>query len=235
MATVKVKFVGHSGFLVETGGRFLLFDLYKDEVGVLSQGLPFEGAGAVFVSHSHGDHFNPKVFCLGVTGSTGFIIDEGVRAPKTDCELFRLSPGKSADLGWAAVRAFGSTDEGCSFLVDVDGIRILHAGDLNDWYWEDESTPEELLNDEARFMQELGKIAGNEVDIAFFPVDLRLGRHAARGAIRFAEAVRPKFIFPMHVNGRLDAHLLPKALLEKGIRAASIYMENPGDEVLIEP
>ncbi len=235
MATVKVKFIGHSGFLVETGGRFLLFDLYKDEAGVLSQGLPFEGAGAVFVSHSHGDHFNPKVFGLGVTGSTSFIIDEGVRAPKTDCELFRLSPGKSADLGWATVRAFGSTDEGCSFLVDVGGIRIFHAGDLNDWYWEDESTPEELLNDEARFMQELGKIAGNEVDIAFFPVDLRLGRHAARGAIRFAEAVRPKFIFPMHVNGRLDANLLPKALLEKGIRAASIYMENPGDEVLIEP
>jgi L-ascorbate metabolism protein UlaG (beta-lactamase superfamily) len=235
VARVKVKFVGHSGFLLETGGRFLLFDLYKDEANVLSHGLPFEGAGAIFVSHSHGDHFNPKVFGLGVAGRTSFIVDEGVRAPKTDCELFRVSPGRNADLGWAEVKAFGSTDEGCSFLVDVGGIRIFHAGDLNDWYWEDESTKEELQNDEARFMQELGKIVGNEVDIAFFPVDMRLGRHALRGAIRFAEAIRPKFLLPMHVNGRLDADLLPKALLEKGIRAASIYMANPGEEVLIEP
>jgi len=235
VATVKIKFIGHSGFLLETGGRFLLFDLYKDEAGVLSKGLPCAGNGAVFISHSHGDHFNPKVLGLGVAGSTSFIVDEGVKAPKTDCDLFRLSPGKSVNLGWASVQAFGSTDEGCSFLVDAGGIRIFHAGDLNDWYWEDESTPEELLDVEARFMQELSKIAGNDVDIAFFPVDMRLGRHAARGAIRFAEAVRPKFILPMHVNGRLEANLLPKALLEKGIRDASIYLANPGDEVSVEP
>lgn len=31
------------------------------------------------------------------------------------------------------VKAFDSTDEGLSYLVEMDGIRIFHAGDLNNW------------------------------------------------------------------------------------------------------
>ncbi|MEI3154718.1 MAG: hypothetical protein V8S95_06185 [Odoribacter sp.] len=46
------------------------------------------------------------------------------------------------------IKAFGSTDIGISFLIDIDNIRIFHAGDLNNWHWEEESTPEEIAGTE---------------------------------------------------------------------------------------
>ena len=33
------------------------------------------------------------------------------------------------------IEAFGSTDVGISFLIDLQGIRLFHAGDLNNWHW----------------------------------------------------------------------------------------------------
>lgn len=38
------------------------------------------------------------------------------------------------------VHAFGSTDVGISFLVEAEGKKIFHAGDLNNWHWMDESS-----------------------------------------------------------------------------------------------
>ena len=39
------------------------------------------------------------------------------------------------------VKAYGSTDAGVSFLVTTSGGRkIFHAGDLNDWHWQDDSS-----------------------------------------------------------------------------------------------
>ena len=37
------------------------------------------------------------------------------------------------------VHAFGSTDVGISFLVEAEGKKIFHAGDLNNWHWMDEA------------------------------------------------------------------------------------------------
>jgi L-ascorbate metabolism protein UlaG (beta-lactamase superfamily) len=237
MSRVKVRFTGHSGFLLEMESRFLLFDHVSDEAGVLADGLPFLGNGVVFVSHRHADHFDPDVLKLGKNGITRFVIDSGVTISQDNrpAGIHMITPGAFLDLGWATVRTFGSTDEGCSFLVNAAGLGIFHAGDLNDWYWEDESTPEELADDENRYLGELAKIFGSRVDIAFFPVDLRLGKNAARGAMHFARVIKPRFLFPMHTNGRLDLGMLPGLLRTEGINTTIVHMSDPGDEALIEP
>lgn len=234
MARLKVRFLGHSGFLVECGGRFLLFDYYTDEAGVLSGGLPSGGSGAVLISHSHADHFNRSVFDIAVAGSTAVVADSSVRLPKAISGSYSLMPGGSVDLGWARVKAYGSTDEGCSFLVELCGFRIFHAGDLNDWYWEEESTPQELATDEARFLEELGRIDAAGMDIAFFPVDMRLGRHAARGASLFARALKPKLMIPMHLNGRPDERLLQELSAISDSGSELRMMAEPGDELSVE-
>lgn len=233
MGALSVTFIGHSGFLVDTGSHFLLFDLYRDEAGALKGGLPRGGDGAVFISHSHGDHFNPAVLGLGIPGKTIFVADAGVRMNQTGCMVHKVSPYESVDLGWGKVKVFGSTDEGSSFLVEADGWSIFHAGDLNDWYWRDESTPEELENDEGRFLKELDRIKGNPVDLAFFPVDQRLRRDANRGAIHFASSIKPRWLIPMHINGKLDPSGLFKEMASEGITTELVHTDRQGGTTML--
>lgn len=53
------------------------------------------------------------------------------------------------------IEAFGSTDVGISFLIDLQGIRLFHAGDLNNWHWSEESTPQEIRKAEGDFLAEV--------------------------------------------------------------------------------
>lgn len=57
---MKITYLGHSGFLVETKEHYLLFDYYT---GKLPAFLP-EKKLTVFVSHSHQDHYNKEIFAL---------------------------------------------------------------------------------------------------------------------------------------------------------------------------
>lgn len=233
MTKLRVRFLGHSGFLVEAEGRFLLFDYYTDRAGLLKGGLPSGGEGAVLISHSHLDHFNRAVFDMAVPGRTVIVADSGVPAPKEAEGFLGIEPGGSAELGWARVKAYGSTDVGCSFLVEMHGAKLFHAGDLNDWYWEGESTPEELVADETRFFGELAKITEGDIDIAFFPVDMRLGKHAARGVSHFAKALRPRIIIPMHLNGRPGEGLIDELEGLSGLGSEVIMMKEPGEELVV--
>lgn len=55
---MKVSFICHSGFLVETAECYYLFDHCKGELPALDTKKPL----LVFVSHGHQDHYNPAVF-----------------------------------------------------------------------------------------------------------------------------------------------------------------------------
>ncbi|HOY88831.1 MAG TPA: MBL fold metallo-hydrolase [Bacillota bacterium] len=234
MNHLEIKYIGHSGFLCDTGERFLLFDLFRDEHNILDRGLPHDGYGMVLISHAHSDHFNPRAFELGVPGRTVYVMDSGIVAPESACEVKSVSPGDVLDIGRISVKVFDSTDEGSSFLVESDGWSVFHSGDLNDWYWEEESTPDELKRDEDLYLQELGRIPGG-MDVAFVPVDLRLGRHAARGAQHFARMLRPGYIIPMHMNGRPDPDLFEKALNPTSSGTHPLMMAEGDKADLIKP
>ena len=55
---MKVTYIYHSGFLVETANCYYLFDYYLKELPDLDTGKPI----LVFASHAHPDHYNPAVF-----------------------------------------------------------------------------------------------------------------------------------------------------------------------------
>lgn len=57
---MKVTFICHSCFLVETAECYYLFDYYKGKLPSLDTEKPL----LVFVSHSHQDHYNPAVFAM---------------------------------------------------------------------------------------------------------------------------------------------------------------------------
>ncbi len=229
---MKITLLGHSGFVAEGQSACLVFDYYTDEQGMVGR-LPFGSKPVVFfVSHSHQDHYNPRI--LKYAGeSVGYVLGAGISMPAA-ANTVMLHKGQSASLFGVAVTAFGSTDQGVSYLVELEGKKLFHAGDLNDWYWEEESTAEELLHDEQWFLDEIKPLAGSRPDVAFFPVDARLGRHAMRGAIHFARAAAPKLLVPMHLNGGVELPArLAQAFAAEGISTAVAPITRPGDSVTI--
>ena len=96
---------------------------------------------------------------------------------------------------------YGSTDEGGSFLVKTDEKIIFHAGDLNWWHW-DGDTEENKREADNMFAQELHRLTGLVTDIAFFPVDARLGRVREWGVTAFADTVAIRTaLISMHYFG----------------------------------
>ena len=207
MKDIAVTYLGGSGFLVALGDIGLLFD--ASEIGPDLRILPDKETLSafrklyVFVSHRHDDHFSESIYSLcGETAVyiVGFDLPEPYRG-------VRMNPGETQGFGPVTVKAFGSTDEGVSFLVTCAGVKIFHAGDLNLWHWRDESSIQEIEAAERLFYDCVAPIPKGEIDVAFFPVDPRQGRMYDAGARDFVMDVKPRILFPMHFQGRGDVAL----------------------------
>lgn len=195
-----VRYIHHSGFLVETDRFYYLFDYAK---GLLPE-MNAEKPVFVLSSHGHADHYNPEVFSLlsaaGMRHIRVVLSEEIVAPAKRDC--LHVSPGREYDLGpRQRLTTFQSTDLGVAFLIEDQGALIYHAGDLNDWVWEEESSScnEKMTADYRRqigFLAE--KLNGREVDAAFVVLDPRQGKDYDRGLCYFLKNIPAKQVFPMH-------------------------------------
>ena len=186
---MKITYLDHSGFAVEQGETLLVFDEYNPRPAPGKAGLAggvvteadvrAHARSALFLSHSHSDHYCREVLALPF-GETVLSGDFPASIPGR-----RAQEGESFSVLGLPVRAFGSTDLGLSYLVEVEGRRVFHAGDFN---------LERILADRA-------DCAAGTIDLAFFPLDPRMGKHTDRGAVRFLKALRPKVLVPMHLQG----------------------------------
>jgi L-ascorbate metabolism protein UlaG (beta-lactamase superfamily) len=218
---MKITYLYNSGFMVETEESLLIFDYIKNSEGQQlldgceTSGDIMRGNVYVFVSHTHADHYTPHIFHWAKQNpGIKYVLCrdlKGVR-PKSATVKF-MDEGRTFSDNNITVRALGSTDEGVSFLVHVDGKRIFHAGDLNLWHWKDEVGAEESALYERAFQKEMQKAKDaikGPLDLAFFPVDPRLGTDYYAGALAFARAFSPCYLFPMHFGGDFVAACAPK-------------------------
>ena len=173
-----------------------------------NEGLPV----VFFVSHHHPDHFNPAIFNLAQNRERCYVLSNDIysKVVHDNMPVAWMSAGDKQDRlpGDLTVEAFGSSDSGVSFLVTLpDGQKIFHAGDLNFWHWNEESTVAEVKAAYGKFVHCVNRLkeAASSVDIAFFPVDPRLGQDYADGARIFLENISVKFFFPMHFWGAYKA------------------------------
>ena len=197
---MRITCIGHSGFLIELDKLNLIFDYFTDEKNIITPEI-FDGKKTcVFVSHNHNDHYNKKIFDWAGYGDVVYVLENDCKA---DISVLRIGEGDELSVfdGEIQVKAYGSTDEGVSFLVHVGGLVIFHAGDLNDWYWEDELSEEELAEWEENYLRIIRSLAGAKIDVAFMPEDPRLGVYARRGIEHFEKIVAPGRIIPMHFPG----------------------------------
>lgn len=219
---MKITYLHHSGFVVTEGAEALVFDYWRDaEDGYLHKNvLPYVSRLYVFASHFHADHFNAEVLTWQTSCDVIYVFGKDIlrRRRASESDAYYLAKGAVFEDDSVSVQAFGSTDSGVSFGVQWRGYKLFHAGDLNNWHWSDESRVKEAEQAEKRFLGELKdihRLQSDAFDVAFFPVDARIGRDYDRGIRQFVDLLKPHMVVPMHftANG-FESLLSVKAAIE---------------------
>lgn len=203
-----IWYLGHAGWAVKTKNHLLIFDY----VSVFRSGKVPENASLadgyvdpseiedcsvfVFVSHGHGDHFDPAIFewqksVKNIRYVFGWEADQNpqyhyLTKPKTKTtvdgiEIYNIN------------HAFDGIPE-AAFLVRTDGLVIYHSGDHG-------CTGEEL---DPLFKANIDYLARqeNRIDLAFISqFGSRTGGEVNNGDLYTIEKLRPKVTFPMHQGG----------------------------------
>ncbi|MBP2627784.1 MAG: hypothetical protein H6Q68_2495 [Firmicutes bacterium] len=209
MHNAKITHLFHSGYAVETAEHFLIFDYYQPIPGkndgitkgiITGDYLKTKKNILVFASHNHGDHFDPIILDWAKDNpAITYILSSDILVNTKQLNCHVMSAYEEINVGQVTIKAFGSTDQGISFLLQVDGLSIFHAGDLNWWHWSGESLKEQA-SAKLNFEAEMEKIIAQaiKIDIAFFPIDRRMEEFYSIGAEYFADKIKPKLLVPMH-------------------------------------
>ncbi len=213
---MKVIFIHHSCFLVEAEGKVLLFDWFAgDKVkeyqfhGILPE-YPPDTPFYVFASHNHRDHFDMDVlhlaeryhrirfiFSKDCKLSPNFLKKHGF--PENIREKILYVGGcASYQLEGLEIETLRSTDAGVAFYVDLNGVTLFHAGDLNNWRWEGAG---EIVNGamDRNYKSQINRIAKKPINLAFVPMDPRLGQYQTLGMDYVLQHTDAEHVFPMHM------------------------------------
>jgi L-ascorbate metabolism protein UlaG (beta-lactamase superfamily) len=208
---MKLTYIYHSGYAIEGEQFTFIIDYFKDaENEFVRRSLPsFPGKLYILSSHWHPDHFTRTILeWKKIRPDAEYLFSEDIlkkRLASADEATF-LVKGDVWQDDKVRIRTFGSTDVGVSFRIEAERKTIFHAGDLNNWHWDEISTPAEIRSAERHFLKELKTLADTtrQVDLAMFPVDCRLGKNYMRGPQQFVDTIRTALFAPMHFDQTYD-------------------------------
>ena len=200
---MNLKYIYHSGFLLEFERAYMLFDYYKGDIPSLDKKKKLY----VFVSHSHPDHFNEDIFDIFRDHKdVEYILSNDVVPKKQEDadRSYSLEPNKEYYFNELGVETYLSTDQGLALMGSYNGKTIYHAGDLNWWTWVGFETEEEYDNLTRNFKNEIDKMGARLIDIAMVPLDPRQGDRFDWGMKYFIEKTRPRHLVPMHCWNKFE-------------------------------
>lgn len=253
---MRLTYIFHSGFMVETDRSVLVFDYWMDPSGVMKRYIPDGRKVYVFSSHFHEDHFNREIFSWRERyPEITYILSKDIlkrrRASKEEADVWLAKRGIWED-GNIRVTAAGSNDSGVSWIVETAGLRIFHAGDLNNWFARflaemegndrharifstESGCPVDPVREEKLFLGELKDIRKicDSFDVAMFPVDGRIGNGYTRGPRQFLDMFRVGLLVPMHfvASGFESAWRMKEFAEEKGVSFWCISREGEDREL----
>lgn len=250
---MKLTYIFHSGFALETEQSILIFDFWMDPAHVMHSVLQSQKPIYVFSSHFHEDHFTREIFnWKKLKSNITYILSKDIlrhrRAAKEDADTW-LAKGASWSDDRISVKAQGSTDSGVSWIVETEGKRIFHAGDLSNWYarFLPDAVPGQTIYSEEfeehidpiahekRFLGELKDIrkVADSFDLVMFPIDARIGNGYTLGGRQFIERFKVGLFVPMHfvASGFESAWRMKEFTDEKSIPFWKITKE--GDTIEI--
>lgn len=211
---MKLTYIYHSSFAIETENCVIIIDFFKDSVSihkgiVYDKLLKLNKPIYVLATHSHSDHFNKEILeWENINPNIKYILSKEIadNGLKYDSEISFLDKLQEYSDSNIWIKAFGSTDIGGSFLIKCEDKVIYHAGDLNNWHWDEESTTEEINEAESAYLKELDILADEtkNIGLVMFPIDARLGKNYMRGAQQFVDKIKVKLFAPMHFGKDYD-------------------------------
>jgi L-ascorbate metabolism protein UlaG (beta-lactamase superfamily) len=232
-----IWYLGHAGWAIKTKSHFLIFDYVSSSSTGKTAENPSLAAGYidpaeikdldvfVFVSHSHGDHFDPSIFRWErVIKNTHYVF--GWEADKNSRYHYLSHPRKKTTIDGIEIFNINHEFDGipeAAFLVKTDGLIIFHSGDHG-------STGEELnplFKENIDFLSAQAK----GIDLAFISqFGSRTGGEVNNGDLYTIEKLGPKVTFPMHQGGgeRFYKKFADEAVLKKA-RTKVIPAEKRGD------
>ena len=235
---MKLTYLFHSGFVLETTTCYVVFDYWIDPAKKVVDLLQTKKPMYVLASHFHEDHFNPNILQWKKTKSNiTYILSKDIyrrrRASKGDADVW-LAKGGTWSNEHLTITAMGSNDSGVSWIVDIEGKRIFHAGDLNNWYarllnekphtwsaFSEEGLCIDPEHEEKRYLGELKDLEKKSsfFDIVMFPIDGRIGNGYTKGGRQFIERFKVGLFVPMHfvVSGSVSAHRMKEFTDKQGI------------------
>jgi L-ascorbate metabolism protein UlaG (beta-lactamase superfamily) len=207
----KVWFLGHSGWAIKTQNHFLVFDYFcntwdrKPDDSCLASGciIPEEIKDmnvTVFSTHSHGDHYDPRIFNWkeSVPGIEYVLCWN----QDTDGKEYTLVPiHEERKIEDMSVYAHYSTDLGGGYLIEVDGLTLLHMGDHA-------NGEDDLM---AAYTDEIDLIAerADGIDILFAGIrgcSLGQPEQVKKGIYYTLENLQPELFVPMHAGSHSFAY-----------------------------
>ncbi|MEX0920738.1 MAG: MBL fold metallo-hydrolase [Candidatus Pacearchaeota archaeon] len=216
---IKLKWLGHSGFLINNG-KTIYIDPYN-----IKEGLP--KADIILITHSHYDHCSYPDMKKIVKEGTKIVASADCQSKITrfdvPVKIELIEPGRELDLGEVRIYAlpsynidkhFHPKEEGwVGYVIKIEDIVIYHSGDTD-------------------VIPEMQKLTGYKQQdkefIALLPVGGRFTMSAEEAASA-AKLIKPTLAIPMHwgtiIGSENDAKEFCELCKEEGIRAEILKKE----------
>ncbi len=241
-------YLGQSGFFIETADATLLFD-WGRTMDVSGKPMADEAKLPairpdkplyIFVSHIHADHFRSDNFNLlvkypisemyfGYDQSLSDVNEQLERLPEAVADKMSFFDGEQKLIvdeygNNLTINSLRSTDFGVAYLVDIDGLKLFHAGDLflmqtmrkelfysvppqmflSEWGRMFKSYDDYLDYCKKEFYEYTQPLKGVHIDYAMLPLDPRFDGIALGTVERYLEIADIKLWSPMHLWGKYD-------------------------------
>lgn len=189
--TLNITFLGHAGFLLETGDVAVAIDPFLTGNPVAKHKPGDIKCGHIVLTHAHDDHFGDTMTIAKANGATvysAFELGEYIMGQGHEkVELANPGGRVKTAFGYVALtQAFHSSSyqgrymgQPCGAIVSAGGVTIYHCGDTA------------LFSD----MKLIGEIY--KPDVAMIPVGDRFTMGPELGA-KAAELIKPKVAIPIH-------------------------------------
>jgi len=203
---LRIEWLGHAGFLIKNN-KTIYIDPFKIDAE--------EKADIILITHGHYDHCSIEDIQKIVKDKTIIVIPADCQSKinklSQDVNVHIISPGEVTSLNGIKVFAcpsynidkeFHPKEEGWnSYVLDVSGIRIYHAGDTD-------------------LIPEISHL--RSINIAMLPVGGKFTMDSEQAA-KAASIIKPSIAIPMHygsiVGTRENAENFVRLCQEKGIKA----------------
>jgi L-ascorbate metabolism protein UlaG (beta-lactamase superfamily) len=190
--SIELTLLNNAGVMIEAKGLRIYIDPY--DLPANYSELP---ADAILTTHPHGDHYQYSTYDLLQTDETVCIFPENMTQEINRHDGIGVNPGDHVQVGDINITAFYMytfPPEGIefpashpveanytSYIIDIDGFTIFHAGD-------------------SKNIDEYQQLTGT-IDVAMLPLGPGCQSMADREIVSALEVIEPGFFIPIHWDG----------------------------------